>query len=169
MLSKILDLFFHKKKSACGNATSRKKTFLLIKNLYGKKKTRPKKCQKRVQNFGRNFGAFFGFFGVWFFFAIQIFYRQKTCFFQKRLEKISKIWFLFRLFLTTKILTHFFRLFWLFFRFRPGPGGSILIQSLVFLSRFTVRKKKLFFDRKLFFQNDLGIKNFLANRPSLIR
>ena len=30
-------------------------------------------------------------------------------------------------------------------------------------------KKHFFFDRKLFFQNDLGIKNFIANRPSLIR
>ena len=45
------------------------------------------------------------------------------------------------------------KLFFDFSKFRPGPGGSILIQSLVFLSWFTASKKNFLFQHfpKLYF------------------
>ena len=55
-------------------------------------------------------------------------YPQKTRVYNKNAKKNKKN-------------VHFSFVFWLFSKFRPGPGGSILIQSLVFLSRFTVKKK----------------------------
>ena len=50
ILSKILDLFFHKKKAPAATPPAEKTCFLLIKNLYGKKIPNPKKGSKKLSN-----------------------------------------------------------------------------------------------------------------------
>ena len=60
------------------------------------------------------------------------YFLQETYVFTAKTEKTKKGYFF-----------NVFRLFD-FFKFRPGPGGSILIQSLVFLSWFTASKNSFF-------------------------
>ena len=108
-------------KGRARGCTSRKNCFLLIKNLYGKKKNQtPKNPQK---------------------------------------------W--------SKILEHFFNVFLTFFQISSRTWGINFDTIACVFEPVYGPKKKLFFRPKFdfltFFQNDLGIKNFLANRPSLIR
>ena len=69
------------RRGAPGDAPAEKTCFLLIKNLYGKKNPNPKNLKKGSKILDEILEPFFGFFLVWFFFANQIFYKQKTGFF----------------------------------------------------------------------------------------
>ena len=70
------------------------------------------------------------------------------------------------------MLVKFLGLFFFPFQFSSRTWGINFDTIACPLSRFTVQNKT-FFPTKIrlfdFFQNDLGIKNFLANRPFLIR
>ena len=121
--TKHLDLFFIKK-SACGNATSRKNILFAYKKFVWQKKPNPKKSQKGSKISSKILDPFLRFFGFGFFLPYRFFIGKKHVFSNKSTKKYQNFGRFFRLFLSTKILVTFFDFFDFFSDFVPDLGDQ---------------------------------------------